>query len=86
MIQVDNTSGAHVTGEIEISSGETAWLLHPAQPWEPGDYRVVVDSRLEDRSGNSVAKPFEVDLSKGNREPPSAEPIVLSFTVTADDA
>ena len=48
--------------------------------WKPGEYLLVVDPALEDLAGNSVARPFNVDLSKA---PVSGKPeaVELGFAV-----
>jgi len=74
-------SGEHVSGEVEIADGERLWRYQPREPWRPGRYLLQVNPRLEDRAGNSIAKPFEVDLSVGAAPEPSQEPVGLPFVV-----
>lgn len=56
-------------------------------PLTPGRYRIVIDQRLEDLAGNSVARPFNIDLTKAGdspgTEPPSVE---LGFEVPSSDS
>lgn len=49
--------------------------------WLPGDYRIQIDSRLEDLAGNSVARPFNLDLEKrpGFRE--RTEPVTIPLKI-----
>ena len=64
VLQVKNATGEIIDGKIEISKFETLWKLTPKSPWKPGEYSLDVDTDLEDLAGNSVAKPFEVDVFK----------------------
>ena len=46
------------------SSSSSDLVLVP-NDWEfmsGGDYRLAIDTALEDLAGNSIAKPFEVDI------------------------
>lgn len=49
-------------GRVEIDQGETRWRFFPAAPWKAGAHAVVVDVILEDRAGNNLERPFEVDV------------------------
>lgn len=51
-----------VAGRIQVDDGETLWRFVPRSEWAAGGYRVVVEATLEDRAGNSIEKPFEVDV------------------------
>ncbi len=61
-IRVIAPDGEPLTGRVEIDREETRWTFLPERPWSRGVHEVRVDLRLEDRSGNSVGRPFEVDL------------------------
>jgi hypothetical protein len=62
LLWVVDAGGKRVVGTAVVSDGETRWSFMPAKPWPAGSYRLVVDTALEDRAGNSVARPFELDL------------------------
>jgi len=61
VLQVQTGQGRNVVGEISIGAGETRWSLSPRVPWQAGIYELLIDTTLEDRAGNSIARPFEVD-------------------------
>ncbi len=63
MIAVFDAEGTRVGGRIEIADGEMAWNFSPDSPWRQGDYSLRVDENLEDRAGNNLRHPFDVDLS-----------------------
>jgi hypothetical protein len=62
LIAVRDAGGNKITGRIDVSENESLWRFTPDRPWRPGDYRIVVGAELEDVAGNSVARPFEVDV------------------------
>jgi hypothetical protein len=62
MLWVIDARGKMVFGKIAVEAKETVWVFTPARAWEPGSYHLVADTRLEDRSGNSIGRPFEVDI------------------------
>ncbi len=62
VIHVEDSRGRRVEGEVRVDQGETRWNFRPAQAWQAGSFAIVVGTHLEDRAGNSLAKPFEVDL------------------------
>ena len=62
MVWVVDGRGRKVPGKVVVSEGETVWHFTPARPWDAGSYSLEADTRLEDRSGNSIGRPFEVDI------------------------
>lgn len=71
---------------VEIAATETGFLLSQSGGWMPGRYRLVVDPRLEDLAGNSVARPFNLDLSKAGADPADPSPAVVPFEVPVSAA
>ena len=55
--------------------------LRPRSPWPGGRYQLIVDPRLEDLAGNSVARVFDRDLRLPRDDPRPARPARLPFTV-----
>jgi hypothetical protein len=60
-VWVADSSGKKVPGTLTVGGGERVVTFAPKQPWSKGEYRLVVDTRLEDACGNSVGKAFEVE-------------------------
>ena len=80
VIQVKDRSGALVAGKIITREHETEWLFEPESPWLPGSYQIAIETSLEDVSGNSLARPFEVSLK--NAFPPNSTAILaIEFQV-----
>lgn len=69
MLRVTASDQRDVPGSIAISGGEQTWTLTPDEPWSAGRHALVVDTRLEDRAGNSVGRPFEVELAEPGVQP-----------------
>lgn len=62
VITILDPNGKAVRGQIAIESEETRWIFTPARPWEAGTFQLSIESTLEDLAGNSIARPFEVDV------------------------
>lgn len=67
-------SGATAVPAARVLADARSWALHPVEPWAAGDYDLRVDPLLEDLAGNSLQKPFEVDL----QAPSAAAPAPVS--------
>jgi hypothetical protein len=50
-----------VKGKVEVARGETEWRLTPEIPWQQPEYRLTVNTTLEDLAGNRVGRAFDVD-------------------------
>ena len=81
LIAVHDATGKVVHGRRSIESGETIWRFTPEAVWRPGEYRLAVGTDLEDRAGNSVARPFEVDLAGPISKQIKSETIALPFRI-----
>jgi hypothetical protein len=62
LIAIQDGAGQVVPGRVSVIDQETRWQWTPNAPWRPGAYRLVIGTELEDVAGNSIARPFEVDL------------------------
>jgi hypothetical protein len=62
LIAVENEAGGVVPGRVSTADHETLWRFAPREPWGGGNYRLTIGTDLEDIAGNSVARPFEVDV------------------------
>jgi len=61
MLQVAGPGG-RVTGTVAVDRNETAWRFTPRTAWSAGAYRLLVDTGLEDVSGNRIDQPFDIDV------------------------
>jgi len=71
-VRVETAAGQPVAGAIETTDHESTWTFTPQSSWQPGRYRLAVGSVLEDLAGNSLERPFEVDIT--DRKSPGSTP------------
>ena len=76
-LRVVDATDAPVAGTVSIADDEQTWRFTPGQPWTAAGYRVLADAILEDLAGNSLARPFEVDLQAA---PPKQTPRVVAVS------
>ena len=63
-IRVLGADGKPVAGSVTIAEQDQSWSFIPAHPWDSAGHILAADSILEDLAGNSLARPFELDLTK----------------------
>jgi hypothetical protein len=78
-IEVIDGDGNPVQGRIEISKGETEWRFTPHTSWGEGNYKIYIETRLEDRAGNSIHHLFDSDMRKAQPSTPVPQRIELHF-------
>ena len=62
VLVVLDAADALVPGNVTAFKNESVWSFRPQEPWHNGEYYLSVDTALEDRAGNSLGRPFEVDM------------------------
>jgi len=70
-----------IAGTIGIAEEETHWSFLPRDPWPSGHYVLAVSTTLEDRAGNSIGRPFEVDLNRSQPTRPAPPVVEIEFEV-----
>jgi len=73
-LRLVDPGGKAVAGASQSGDSEKTWRFVPRDPWYPGRLVLEADSILEDLAGNSLARPFQVDLTAA---PPRKVPAVL---------
>jgi hypothetical protein len=81
VLAVHGSDGRSVPGVVTIAAGETLWRFTPESAWQPGSYSVIVDKDLEDLAGNSVGRPFEVDVFNKIDRTPVPETVAIPFQI-----
>lgn len=81
VLTVVDAAGQPIAGTIRVDRGETRWRLVPEAPWAPGRYELRVETTLEDRSGNSIGRPFEVDVFRTVQRSVRSEIVSLPFEI-----
>ena len=72
-----DSKGKKVVGKMEAPVGEKAWWFTPENPWLSGEHQLQVGAEVADLSGNTISRPFEVDLEA---LAPLGKPQVLRFS------
>jgi hypothetical protein len=81
MLRVTYAGGREAAGAVTIDDEETRWRFTPARPWTAGAYRLVIDTALEDLAGNSIGRPFEVDVFHPVRRTVTTETVTLPVSI-----
>jgi hypothetical protein len=53
--------GRVLPGNVKTAATETGWRFAPRDPWQAGEYHLVVDGAIEDLAGNRIGRAFDVD-------------------------
>jgi hypothetical protein len=80
-IRVSSEKGDAVEGAIDVQGAETRWIFTPRDPWQPGHYRLVAASTLEDVAGNRIGRPFEVEAFNRGPSVQKATGAALPFRI-----
>ena len=80
MLRVSKGDG-NIAGQVTVDRQETRWLFTPRQAWAAGDYRLIIDTALEDLAGNSIAVAFDIDVFEQVHERITASAVALPFSV-----
>ena len=83
VLRVRDPADREVTGTVTITEGETRWQFMPDRHWERGEYKLIVSTVLEDLAGNSIGRPFEVDMNKPDQPGERNPTVELPFRVGA---
>ncbi len=70
-----------VAGTVMVGRDETEWRFTPAKAWKSGEYRLVIDTMLEDLAGNRIGRAFDVDTFERVSERLSRKTVSLPFSV-----
>jgi hypothetical protein len=81
LLWVTDDHGRKPAGTVAVTEKETVWQFTPEKAWEAGTYQLVADTRLEDLAGNSIARPFEVDVFHPVQREVKSETVKVLFDV-----
>jgi hypothetical protein len=81
MLWVVDDQGDGVPGESQLGEEEASWAFRPEDPWQPGRYRLMAASLLEDLAGNSIARKFELDARRAAKRATEQETASVEFEV-----
>ena len=80
MIQVAGSHGT-VPGSIDVQRQETQWRFTPHNPWEAGDYKLIIDTGIEDLAGNHIGQLFDIDVFEHVSEHITSATVSIPFTI-----
>jgi hypothetical protein len=60
-------NGSEWEGQFSLREQESESVFLPAKAWGTGEYELRVNSAIEDLAGNSLRKPFEIEMTDGER-------------------
>jgi len=80
MLQISGPQG-NVIGVVSIVQKETEWRFAPHGPWMAGDYRLIVDTGLEDLAGNHIGQPFDIDTFEKVTQQITTATVSLPFRI-----
>jgi hypothetical protein len=81
LLSVATAERKPIDGSIAVSENETLWRFTPQAAWSEGNYILEVGTALEDLAGNSIGRPFEVDVFEKVEERVSQVTEQLRFRV-----
>ena len=67
MLRVFDTDRAQIAGSVKVDAQDQTWTFQPVDPWREGSYELAIPTIIEDLAGNNIGKPFDVDLSAGEK-------------------
>jgi len=81
-IGVTRNSKDSIAGKIGLEDQERRWTLIPDSPWQRGEYKLLVQTAIEDLAGNNIGKTFDVDkLEALKKQSGSSMSVTLTFEV-----
>jgi len=72
---------APIAGTIAIDRQETRWSFTPRQAWQAGNYRLLVDSALEDLAANKMGLLFDMNEVNQGKEDIAVKSTSVGFVV-----
>jgi len=81
VIGVTDSAGHELEGTITVTLKETHWSFTPKQTWQAGAYHLTVDTALEDLAGNSIGRPFEIDVFHPIQRQVRSETVKIPFSI-----
>jgi hypothetical protein len=79
MIEVEGMRG-HST----LERNQTRWTFVPDRAWPAGEFRLKIDTALEDLAGNRVGRPFDVDVFEKVTRQTAKQTVLVPFSVRDD--
>jgi hypothetical protein len=81
LLRVTDAGSRTLAGKVVIDREETRWKFTPDQPWQAGTHALTFEAILEDLAGNSIGRPFEVDVFRTIQKQVKPETLRIPFEV-----
>lgn len=78
-VRVTDEAGARLGGSLRLGPDEQEWIFIPRAPWASADYRIEVDTTLEDIAGNRLTGLFDRPLDSDGYSQPGQKTESLTF-------
>ena len=75
-LKVTDAKGQTVAGKAVTARDGRSWTFQPTGTWTAGEYKIVVDPRLEDVAGNTPVRPLDMDA---DAQLPPAQGLSVGF-------
>ena len=66
---------------MTVAREETEWRFTPREAWKSGDYRLIVNTGIEDLAGNHIGQPFDIDTFERVTARIVTETVALPFRI-----
>ncbi|MEM7375029.1 MAG: hypothetical protein AAF587_40925 [Bacteroidota bacterium] len=76
-----NSQNEVIQGKIDIGRAEKSWYFFPDLPWQKDQYRLVIESRLEDLAGNNLNRLFDQEMSQKVDQPTDQDVYELLLSI-----
>lgn len=70
-----------IEGKITLLKNESKWIFTPKKSWTQGNYKIIINTWLEDLSGNNLRRKFDRDLNNKNDIPKTSKEVIIPFEV-----
>jgi len=70
-----------VFGKTALDRHEAEWRFTPDMPWQPGEYRLAIDTGIEDLAGNRIGAAFDIDIFEKVSKTIDRKSVSVPFTV-----
>jgi hypothetical protein len=74
-------AGPTLAGTVTVDKQEAEWRFTPKQPWKAGGYKLLIDTGIEDLSGNHIGQAFDLDKFQTVTKNIETQTISLPFEV-----
>ena len=78
---VQTSEGILVQGKFELDPKEECIYFEPLNNWKKGDYKILIDAKLEDLAGNNLNYLFDTNVEEQTILTPKTSTKTILFTI-----